>query len=151
MAENVFAVTQGGIRHPVVIDEIDRQAMQTERQAIPAVERQPSIKMVSAGPAIPNVEVMVADEKGARLPDRAIGELALRSNCMLSGYYHRPDATDKALKDGWYLTGDYGYMVGDQVYVAGRKKDMIIVGGKNVYPRTSKNWPCRCRGCTPDG
>jgi acyl-CoA synthetase (AMP-forming)/AMP-acid ligase II len=149
MAENVFAVTQGGIRHPVVIDEIDRHAMQAERQAIPAVEGQPSVKMVSAGPAIPNVEVMVVDEKGARLPDRAIGELALRSNCMLSEYYHRPDATAKALKHGWYFTGDYGYMVGDQVYVAGRKKDMIIVGGKNVYPMDLEELAMQVPGVHP--
>jgi acyl-CoA synthetase (AMP-forming)/AMP-acid ligase II len=149
MAENVFAVTQGGIRHEVVIDEIDRHAMQTERQAVPAVEGQPSVKMVSAGPAIPDVEVMVADEKGARLPDRAIGELALRSDCMLSEYYHRPDATAKALKHGWYFTGDYGYMVGAQVYVAGRKKDMIIVGGKNVYPMDLEELAMQVPGVHP--
>lgn len=149
MAENVFAVAQGGISHPVVIDEIDRQAMQTEKQALPAVAGQPSVKMVSAGPAIPNVEVMVADEKGNRLPDRAIGELALRSNCMLTEYYHRPDATEKALRDGWYFTGDYGYMVAGQVYVAGRKKDMIIVGGKNVYPMDLEELAMQVPGVHP--
>jgi acyl-CoA synthetase (AMP-forming)/AMP-acid ligase II len=149
MAENVFAVAQGGISHPVVIDEIDRHAMQTEKQALPAVAGQPSVKMVSAGPAIPNVEVMVADEKGNRLPDRAIGELALRSNCMLTEYYHRPDATEKALRDGWYFTGDYGYMVEGQVYVAGRKKDMIIVGGKNVYPMDLEELAMQVPGVHP--
>ncbi|NMC85013.1 MAG: fatty acyl-AMP ligase, partial [Anaerolineaceae bacterium] len=56
------------------------------------------------------------------------------SDCMLSEYYHRPDATEKAFAEGWYLTGDYGYTVGEQVFVAGRKKEIIIVGGKNVYP-----------------
>ncbi len=134
MAENVFAVTQGGIDSPVVLDEIDREAMQVERLAKPAFNGRPSVVMVSAGPALPNVRVKVTDEHGNTLPDRVIGELALQSDCMLTGYYHRPDATHKALKDGWYFTGDYGYMVGEQVYVAGRKKDMIIVGGKNVYP-----------------
>ena len=53
---------------------------------------------------------------------------------MLTEYYHRSDATEKALKNGWYFTGDYGYKVGDEVFVAGRKKEMIIVAGKNVYP-----------------
>ncbi len=149
MAENVFAVTQGGIDAPVVIDEIDRHAMQTEKQAIPAIEGQPSVKMVSAGPAIPNVEVMVTNEKGHKLPDRAIGELALRSDCMLTEYYHRPDATEKAIKNGWYFTGDYGYMVGDQVYVAGRKKDMIIVGGKNVYPMDLEELAMQVPGVHP--
>ena len=54
---------------------------------------------------------------------------------MLTEYYHRPDATSKAFRDGWYLTGDYGYIAEGELYVTGRKKDMIIVGGKNVYPQ----------------
>jgi acyl-CoA synthetase (AMP-forming)/AMP-acid ligase II len=80
------------------------------------------------------VQVKAADEHGHALPDRVIGELALQSDCMLTGYFHREDATRKSVRDGWFYTGDYGYKVGDEVYVAGRKKDMIIVGGKNVYP-----------------
>jgi acyl-CoA synthetase (AMP-forming)/AMP-acid ligase II len=54
---------------------------------------------------------------------------------MLTGYYNRPDATEKAFRDGWYLTGDYGFLSNGELYVSGRKKDMIIVGGKNVYPQ----------------
>jgi fatty-acyl-CoA synthase len=135
MAENTFAVTQGGVDAALTIDEIDREAMQVEKIARPATPDRPTVKMVSAGRPIRNVEVKVIDEKGATLPDRQIGELALRSDCMLSGYYHRPDATEKAFLDGWYLTGDFGYMADGEVYVAGRKKDLIIVGGKNVYPQ----------------
>ena len=135
MAENTFAVTQGGVDEALTIDEIDREAMQVEKIARPATADRPAVKMVSAGRPIRNVEVKVIDEKGVTLPDRQIGELALRSDCMLSGYYHRPDATEKVFLDGWYLTGDFGYMAGGEVYVAGRKKDLIIVGGKNVYPQ----------------
>ncbi len=134
MAENVFAVTQGGIDSAPVVDEIDREAMQTQKLAAAAVPGQPSVKMLSAGRPIPGVRVRVVDEHGHDLPDRGIGELALQSNCMLSEYYHRPDATEKAIRHGWYFTGDFGYKIGDEVFVAGRKKDMIIVGGKNVYP-----------------
>ena len=134
MAENVFAVTQGGIDRPLLIDEIDRDGMQQRKLAQPALKDLPSIKMVSAGRPIRNVEVKVMDEQGRELPDRHIGELALRSDSMLTEYYHRPDATEKAIKGGWYYTGDFGYKVGEEVFVAGRKKEMIIVGGKNVYP-----------------
>jgi fatty-acyl-CoA synthase len=134
MAENTFAVTQGGIDGPVVVDEIDRQAMQVERLAKPAQLGRPVTYMLSAGQPVANTECKVVDEKGQTLPERVVGEIALRSNCMLSEYYHRPDATAKAFLDGWYLTGDYGYMAAGEVYVAGRKKDLIIVGGKNVYP-----------------
>jgi len=54
---------------------------------------------------------------------------------MLTGYFNRPDLTEKAFRDGWYLTGDYGYISNGEVFVSGRKKDMIIVGGRNIYPQ----------------
>jgi fatty-acyl-CoA synthase len=135
MAENVFAVTQGGVDSPVRVDEIDRDAFQIERVARPALPEQAIIKMLSAGAPIPGTEVKVVDDRGHTLPDRRVGEVALRSDCMLSEYYHRPDATEKAFRAGWYLTGDYGYMLDGEVYVSGRKKDIIIVGGKNIYPQ----------------
>lgn len=134
MAENVFAVTEGGQDSPVEVDEIDRESMQTERKAVPAHDGRPTLKMLSAGKPLSNTEVCILDENRHEVPDRIVGEVALRSNCMLTGYYHRPDATEKAFHEGWYLTGDYGYKAGEQVYVAGRKKEIIIVGGKNVYP-----------------
>ncbi len=134
MAENVFAVTQGGVDSEVVIDEIDREAMQSQKMAVPANDDSPSIKMMSTGRPIRNVKVKIVDEGGRDLPDRQIGEVILQSDSMLTEYYHRLDATEKALKEDWFFTGDYGYKVGDEVFVAGRKKEMIIVAGKNVYP-----------------
>ncbi len=135
MAENTFAVTQGGVDSPVRIDTVDRDAVQTERIAKPAIEGKPSIDMVSAGKPIPNTQVKIVDADGNTLPERHIGEIALLSDCMLTEYYHRHDATEQAFIDGWYLTGDYGYMADGEVYISGRKKDLIIVGGKNIYPQ----------------
>jgi acyl-CoA synthetase (AMP-forming)/AMP-acid ligase II len=91
--------------------------------------------MLGAGKAIPNTTVSILDAKGHSLPDRHVGEVALKSDCMLTGYYHRPDATAKAFIHGWYLTGDFGYLVDGELYITGRKKDLIIVGGKNIYPQ----------------
>ncbi len=135
MAENTFAVTQGGIDGPIRIDPVDRDSLQVDRIARPAVEGKPVINMVSAGKPIPNTQVKVIDTDGNTLPDRHIGEIALLSDCMLTEYYHRPNTTEKAFLDGWYLTGDYGYMLDGEVYISGRKKDLIIVGGKNIYPQ----------------
>ena len=135
MAENTFAVTQGGVDGPVRIDSVDRDSLQIDRIARPAVEGRPSIDMVSAGKPIPNTQVKIVDPEGNPLPDRQIGEIALLSDCMLTEYYHRPEATEKAFRDGWYLTGDFGYMLDGEVYISGRKKDLIIVGGKNIYPQ----------------
>lgn len=149
MAENVFAVTQGGIDQPVVVDEVDREALQTECVARPAVPGQVTIKMLSAGPPVDNVRVRVLDEGGNDVPERHIGEIALQSDCMLTGYYHRPDETEKAFLNGWYLTGDYGYLADGEVYITGRKKDLIIVGGKNIYPQDLEHLAMEVPGVHP--
>ncbi len=135
MAENVFGVTQTPPGTLPKVDEIDREAYLKDRVAREPLERKASLKMMSSGRVLPNTRIRILNETGNDLPDRVIGEIALQSDCMLTGYYHRPDATEKALRDGWYLTGDYGYCLNGEVFVAGRKKDMIIVGGKNVYPQ----------------
>jgi len=135
MAENVFAVTQGGIGVPVVVDEVDRMSLQVERLARPAIPGQPGVRMLGAGKPIRNTAVRVLDEKGRTLEERRVGEVALKSDCMLSGYFHRDDATKKAFHDGWYLTGDLGYLADGELFITGRKKDLIIVGGKNIYPQ----------------
>jgi fatty-acyl-CoA synthase len=135
MAENVFAVTQSGMDGPVAVDEIDQRALITERVARPGHGAGPTLKLLSSGRPLPNVRVRVVDSTFHDMPERHLGDIALQSDCMLTGYYHRDDATLSAFRDGWYLTGDLGYWAGGQLYVTGRKKDLIIVGGKNVYPQ----------------
>ena len=141
MAENVFAVTQAGIDTPVTVDEVDQRGLLIERVARPPTDGVSGMKLLTAGRPLPNVQVRVVEDTASidgqhhDLPDRAIGEIALRSDCMLTGYYNRPDITSKAFDDGWYLTGDLGYLASGELYVTGRKKDLIIVGGKNVYPQ----------------
>jgi len=135
MAENVFGVTQSPLGNEPVVDEIDREAFMTERVAKSPHDGRPSMKMMSSGRPLENVRIRIIDEKGQDVPERVIGEVALQSDCMLTGYYNRADITQKAFIDGWYLTGDYGYVANGEVFVSGRKKDMIIVGGKNVYPQ----------------
>ncbi|GAB4492768.1 MAG: hypothetical protein OHK0031_15810 [Anaerolineales bacterium] len=135
MAENVFGVTQTPAGRLPVTDVIDRTAYISERKALPPAAGRPALTMLSSGRALPNTQIRIVDEAGNDLPDRTIGEIALQSDCMLTGYYHRPDATEKALRGGWYFTGDYGYTLNGELFVSGRKKDMIIVGGKNVYPQ----------------
>lgn len=135
MAENVFAVTQGGIDKPITIDVIDRGSLLSGKVTLPTNDDNRGVKMVSAGYPIENTYVKVIDSKGKDLPERHIGEIAINSNCMLTEYYRRPDITEKAFNHGWYKTGDLGYMVNGEVFIIGRKKDLIIVGGKNVYPQ----------------
>ncbi len=149
MAENVFAVTQGGIQKPATLDEIDARIFFERQEAIPAGNGSDILKMLSAGEPIEHTRVKVVDASGNDLPDRQLGEIALHSNCMLTGYYHRPDATEKAFLNGWYLTGDLGYMANGEVYVTGRKKDLIIVGGKNIYPQDLERLAGEVEGVHP--
>jgi fatty-acyl-CoA synthase len=135
MAENVFGVTQSRLGSVPVIEEIDREAFMVERLAKSPFDGRPSMKMMSSGQPLDNVKVKVLDDNGNEVPERVIGELTLQSDCMLTGYFNRPDLTEKAFRNGWYLTGDYGYISNGEVFVSGRKKDMIIVGGKNIYPQ----------------
>jgi len=135
MAENVFGVTQSPLDATPVVDTVDRLAFITERLIKPPADGRPSVEVMSSGRPLANTRLRVLDEKGRDLPERIIGELALQSDCMLTGYYNRPDVTEKSFLDGWYLTGDYGYIADGEVYVTGRKKDILIVGGKNVYPQ----------------
>lgn len=135
MAENVFGVTQSRLgREPAVI-EVDRESFMVQRVASDPLEGRPSMRLMSSGRPLENTQIRVLDEQGSDMPERVIGELALKSDCMLTGYFNRPDITEKAFRDGWYLTGDYGFLCDGELYVSGRKKDMIIVGGKNVYPQ----------------
>lgn len=141
MAENVFAVTQSPPGGEPTVLAVDREAFMSERVAKLINETnlgdnsKSAMKMMSSGRLLKNVQVKVLDENRNELPERTIGELAIKSDCMLTGYYHRDDATQQAFHDGWYLTGDYGFISDGEVYVSGRKKDMIIVGGRNVYPQ----------------
>ncbi|HEY2980972.1 MAG TPA: AMP-binding protein [Anaerolineales bacterium] len=135
MAENVFAVTQSDLARPPAVEQIDRDAFMQSRAARPPGPGAATIAMLSSGRPLANVRLRVLDDEGREVQDGGIGEIAVQSDCMLTGYYNRPDETEKALRDGWYLTGDYGYRSKGELFVAGRKKDMIIVGGRNVYPQ----------------
>ncbi len=135
MAENTFAVTQSAIGKPTTITQISRKALSETHCAIPATDEL-SIELVSCGKPIPNCQIRIVDENNHDLPQNYVGEIALRSDSMLTGFYHRDDLTEKVIVDGWYLTGDLGYIDPDgELYITGRKKDLIIVGGKNVYPQ----------------
>ena len=93
-------------------------------------------KLASVGCEPPLTQVRIVREDGTDCDAREVGEIVGRGPCVMPGYYKRPDLTEAAIKDGWLYSGDMGYMDEDGfVYLADRKKDMIISGGVNVYPR----------------
>jgi long-chain acyl-CoA synthetase len=90
----------------------------------------------SVGAPPPLFELRIVDDQGRDLPPGEVGEVVGRSPILMTGYYKRPDLTAEALVDGWLHTGDLGHVDdGGFLYLVDRKKDMIITGGINVYPR----------------
>jgi len=90
----------------------------------------------SVGRPLPGIEISAVDQAGTPLPAGQDGELLIRGHCVMLGYHNRPEATAATVRDGALWTGDIGHVDADGfVYITGRAKEMIIVGGENVYPR----------------
>jgi acyl-CoA synthetase (AMP-forming)/AMP-acid ligase II len=133
---------------PITIT-VEPAAFISERVVRPVADGQSGLSLMSSGRPLANVELRVVDDSGQDAPERFVGEIALRSDCLLNGYFNRPDATGRAFRDGWYMTGDLGFILDGEIYVTGRKKDLIIVGGKNVYPQDLEALACEVPGVHP--
>jgi acyl-CoA synthetase (AMP-forming)/AMP-acid ligase II len=138
MAENVFAVTQSDINRPSGPARIwaDGQRFRSAHRIVPVAEGTPgAVSFTSSGRLLPGNEVRIAADSRAPLAPGHVGEILVKSDSLFTGYYNRPDLTAKAIVDGWYHTGDLGFCLDDELYVVGRKKDLLIVGGENFYPQ----------------
>src|SRR6266851_3240600 len=90
----------------------------------------------SIGTPIEGVQMRLVDDAGQTVPDGEIGEIAIRGHNVMKGYWNKPEATAEAITDGWFRTGDMARVDEDgYYYIVDRKKDLIIRGGYNVYPR----------------
>lgn len=93
-------------------------------------------KIGSIGIPIQGQEMAIWDEDGKELPDGEIGEIVIKGPNVMQGYYNNDEATQKSVQNGWLRTGDQGYRDQDGYYfISGRKKEMIIRGGENIYPK----------------
>jgi acyl-CoA synthetase (AMP-forming)/AMP-acid ligase II len=146
MAENTFAVTQTPPGRPARLDYVEPSTLASGYAKVAGVDddrgdalqegrrtAEAVLPRVSCGWPIPGTELRVLDANGRPLPDRAVGEIAIRSNCLLTGYYRRDDL-HPFTAGGWFLTGDRGYVAEGELFVVGRAKDLIINAGKNIYP-----------------
>ena len=149
MAENVFAVTQGGVNSPVILDEISRESLRDGVVAEKIKGDEVGVKMLSAGRPIRGTQLRILDQDYEDLPERHFGEVALKSACMLSEYFNRRDLTSGAFTRGWYLTGDIGYIAEGELFVVGRRKELIIVGGKNIHPQDIEDLAGSIQGVHP--
>ncbi len=92
-------------------------------------------KLLSAGKPIGNCQVKITDPEGCELPAREVGEIVCKSDRLMTAYWGNAAATAKSIKNGWYFSGDAGYLDEEGfLYVVDRIKDMVISGGENIYP-----------------
>lgn len=93
-------------------------------------------RLASSGRETTGVVLRILDDEDRELPSGQMGEVCVRSDLVMSGYWNRPEATSETLRNGWLHTGDIGFLDPDgYLFITDRKKDMIISGGSNVYPR----------------
>ncbi len=111
-----------------------------EDHALNGPDEPEAARLTSVGRAVPYVDMRIVSETGTECPQGTVGEVVVRGPNIMRGYWMQPDLTAKALKGGWYHTGDAGYLDKDgYLFLTGRIKDMIITGGENVYPIEVEN------------
>jgi fatty-acyl-CoA synthase len=94
----------------------------------------------SCGKPYPGIDVRTIDSAGRPTKPGEVGEIVIRGDVVMKGYWNKPDATAAAIRDGWFYTGDAGYFDSDGfLYIHDRVKDMIVSGGENIYPAEVEN------------
>ena len=136
MAENVFAVTQSEPGRTPTTLWAEGAQFRSAHRIVPVSQETPgALPFTSSGSLLPDQQVRILSDSGAASGDDQVGEIAIQSDCLFSGYFGRPDLTAQAIVDGWYRSGDLGFLHAGELFVVGRKKDLLIVGGENIYPQ----------------
>ncbi len=133
---------------PEQIDECERRFHIPILEAYGATENSGGIsanmeskrKYGSIGTAFPGIEVRIFNDEGDPVSAGEPGEIVVKGDTVMKGYLNNPEATKETIKEGWLYTGDIGYLDGEGfLFIVDRKKDMIIRGGINVYPKELEN------------
>jgi fatty-acyl-CoA synthase len=134
LAENVFAATQSRPPGPVVLSLAGGTLSLGQTVGECAPDHPGARRVMSSGSPIPTVEVRVVDEQRRPLSDGCVGEVALAGPSLFAGYQHLAEASQGVLDEGVYYTGDVGFLRAGELFVLGRRSDLIIVGGRNFQP-----------------
>jgi 1-acyl-sn-glycerol-3-phosphate acyltransferase len=154
LAEAALAVTVPPLDRGPWIDNVERKTFTASGNALPVPEGEATISFVSCGKPLPGHEVRILNESGNPVPERTEGYLWFRGPSATSGYYNNPDATREIFEKGppsdggfaWVNSGDRAYMAEGELFVTGRVKDIIIKGGRNIYPHEVEELASRVEG-----
>ena len=118
-----------------LVDRVQRESFTRTGRAVPAAPDQASaLSFVSCGRPLPGHELRIVDASGHELGERQEGRLEFRGASATRGYFNNPQATSQLFREGWLDSGDRGYIAGGEVFLTGRVKDIVIRGGRNIYP-----------------
>lgn len=136
LAESTVCVATSPLHRAPRIDIIERDALEKEGKAIIVTDttNKNVLEFVACGKPIPDHEMRVVNEQGQTLPERQVGHLQFKGPSSMQGYYGNPVATQAIFQDGWWGTGDLAYIADGEVFITGRRKDIIIKAGRNLYP-----------------
>ncbi len=148
MAEATLAISFPEPGSGLTVDTVDRQVLETDKVATPVALDAPNARRLpKLGKVLDGLELRIVDpDTGAARGEREVGEIELRGNSITPGYFKNPEATSATITDGWLRTGDLGYLVDGEVVICGRRKDVIIVGGRNVFPEDVERAAARATG-----
>ena len=133
MAETTLGVAFAAPGDGMTIDTIDADELEAGKRAVPATDGKTRAFPLLGYP-LPGLEIKIVDENGDSRGDREVGLIMLRGEAVTPGYLTVNGPVSTQDKDGWLDTGDEGYLINGQVVVCGRRKDVIIMGGRNIYP-----------------
>ena len=149
MAETTLAVSFSECNAGLVVDEVDADLLAALRRAVPA-SRGNTRRLASLGPLLEGLEIRIVDEDGNVLPTRGVGVIELRGEPVTPGYITMGGFISAQDEQGWYDTGDLGYLMDNgHVVVCGRVKDVIIMAGRNIYPTDIERAAGRVAGVRP--
>lgn len=136
LAESSVALTFPPLGRPPRVDRIQRETFQRDHRAELASPSDPSpLRFVSCGVPLPGHEVRIVDEQDRDVGERIEGALQFRGPSSMTGYFNNPEATQAVFHNGWWDSGDLAYQADGEIFVTGRRKDVIIKAGRNLYPQ----------------
>lgn len=133
LAESTVALTFPPLDRDYRLDYIARKPFEEQRKALPTDDLN-ALVFVSCGFPIEGHEVRILDDEDNVLPERSVGNLVFRGPSSMQGYYNNPQATEAIYREGWFHSGDLAYMAEGEIFITGRRKDLIIKAGRNLYP-----------------
>jgi len=149
LAENTLTACSRRPGEGARLEEVSRGALADDGVARLAESDEARRTMVSVGRPLPHQEIAILDGEGALLGERGVGEVVLRGPSVMHSYLPGTEGDASTRPDGWLATGDLGYLADGELFLVGRKKDLIIRAGRNYYPEDLENAASRVPGVRP--